>query len=108
MVPDWTNRSLCGDTCLSLVETLILTAEATGDESLVQSGGQPFFGQATHFVSYTWSAVFFDLFETIATQCEKSGVDVEKTFFWIDIFAVNQAVHTVLTAGCCFYSATVY
>ena len=93
LTPLWSNRSLTAHTCRSVVETLVLAAAATGDDSFVQDAtGCPYFGTTTVFISYTWSAVFADLIETLSTaKCE---MGIEKHFFWIDIFAVNQCCHT--------------
>ena len=46
----WTIRALTSNTCLSLVETLIIANELTLDPAFVQdANGQPYFGVATHF-----------------------------------------------------------
>ena len=86
-------RSLTHRSGLSLVETLIKTADATGDRRLTHSAdGPPYFGDVADFVSYTWHGTSCgELWRTLKTRAmcdDPTGVD--ELFHWIDVFAVAQ------------------
>ena len=62
------------------------------EENQTIDKSQPF-GTATHFVSHAWKYGFYDLvaaleifYNSLSTEEKLSG----KTFFWIDMFVVNQ------------------
>ena len=54
----WVFRSfLARSTCLSLIETLMIARDLTGDDTFTHDpSGEPFFGRATIFISYFWQA----------------------------------------------------
>jgi hypothetical protein len=54
----WVFRSfLARSTCLSLIETLMIAGDLTGDDTFTHDpSGEPFFGRATIFISYFWQA----------------------------------------------------
>ena len=94
----WCIRALTRSTTLSLVETLILAYELTNDRRFISDqNGRPYFGRATHFVSYFWAAPFSNLIGALAAEgageLEVKGGD--PAFFWIDIFSVAQCKHSV-------------
>ena len=90
---DWTIRSLAAATAqASLVETLQVAAKLTGDKRFIHDAdGRPFFGRATHFISYFWAAPFGRLGGALETQRAKSegGDSGAPSYFWIDIFCVG-------------------
>ena len=81
---------------LSLVETIVLAAELSGDSGLLaDSSGRPYFGTTTIFVSYSWAASFSNLLAALdAAGAASAG------FMWVDIFAVGQCRHTAHASEC--------
>ena len=76
----------------SLVETLQVAAKLTGDKRFIHDAdGRPFFGRATHFISYFWAAPFGRLGGALEMQRVKSdgGDSGAPSYFWIDIFCVG-------------------
>jgi tetratricopeptide (TPR) repeat protein len=88
----WVIRALTGrSTLLSLVETLMIAAAITGDDSFTHDAeGQPFFGCATVFISYFWHAPFPQLAGAIGRRHDPAS----GAFYWIDILNVAQCRHT--------------
>ena len=88
----WTARSLANTpAALSLIETLLLAAEFTGDARFAHDAeGRPFFGRTSHFISYCWAAPLSRLLASL----EAKGAASEGGFFWIDIFSVAQCKHS--------------
>lgn len=85
--PPWSIRWLTGKTSLSLVETLMVAAESTGDSSLTHdSHGRAYFGSPTVFLSYTWSSALATTLEAI--QAKESTDD--NHYYWFDLFCVPQ------------------
>ena len=67
--PEWSIRYLSGGKSLSLVETLCLAEKVTGDTSFTHDAeGRPYFGPATHFLSYPWSSRYSKILEAIDAQ----------------------------------------
>eukprot|EP00750_Incisomonas_marina_P002810 INCI12697.2.p1 GENE.INCI12697.2~~INCI12697.2.p1 ORF type:complete len:681 (+),score=120.89 INCI12697.2:109-2151(+) len=88
----WCMRSLACPTTLSVVETLQLAFDVTGDSAFVQdASGKPYFGTATQFVSYYWKAPFLALLSAMDSEGASTAEDA---FFWVDIFCVAQCKHT--------------
>ncbi|KAJ8598954.1 hypothetical protein CTAYLR_009933 [Chrysophaeum taylorii] len=85
--PPWSIRFLTGGTELSLVETLLLAAEVTGDRSFTHdANGRPYFvGSTTHFLSHTWTSSFSTTLAAVAQQDPP-----EDNYFWVDMFCVAQ------------------
>mmetsp|Transcript_5126 Transcript_5126/g.6698 ORF Transcript_5126/g.6698 Transcript_5126/m.6698 type:complete len:700 (+) Transcript_5126:91-2190(+) len=54
---------------------------------------RPWFGNADFFVSHAWSRPFVDLIKGLANKQStglENDLDHWNTYFWIDVFAVNQ------------------
>ncbi|KAJ8598956.1 hypothetical protein CTAYLR_009935 [Chrysophaeum taylorii] len=84
--PPWSIRFLTGGTELSLVETLLLAAEVTGDRSFTHDANcRPYFESTTHFLSYTWTSSFSTMLAAVAQQDPP-----EDNYFWVDMFCVAQ------------------
>jgi hypothetical protein len=52
-------------------------------------------GPVTYFISHRWQASFRDLVELVTDYCctlhsSRLELNPDKTFLWIDLFAVNQ------------------
>ena len=91
----WQFRALTANsTDLSIVETYIIAAELTGDESFVEDEeGRPFFGTVTTFISYFWQAPFASLAAAI-DRCHDKGGRPPDAKYWLDILACSQNRHT--------------
>jgi hypothetical protein len=85
----WVIRAFTArSTWLSLVETLIIAAELTGDSTFTHDAeGSPFFGRATVFISYFWHSPFKKLVDAIGNRHEACS------YYWIDILNVAQCRH---------------
>eukprot|EP00854_Cymbomonas_tetramitiformis_P003868 gene3868-4829_t len=96
-------RALTLGTGRSLVETMVLAAQLTGDSSFLQNDtGDMFFGPAGTFVSYGWHGTCLsELCSALELLSEQDSEDrpaqavserpAQAThFWWIDIFAVAQ------------------
>jgi WD40 repeat protein len=98
----WCIRSLTLATGRSVVETLLMAWDITGDSRFVNSrSGKPFFGPSTIFASYAWHGMtMHSLLESLVDVTPKCGQFVPtaggqtEVFFWIDIFAVAQNRNT--------------
>ena len=88
----WVIRAFTArSTLLSLVETLMIAATITGDDSFIHDAeGRPYFGRAGVFISYFWQAPFDQLVDAIGRRHAPVG----DTFYWIDILNVAQCRHT--------------
>ena len=88
----WVIRAFTArSTMLSLLETLMIAAMITGDDSFTHDAeGQPYFGRATVFISYFWQAPFAQLADAIGRR----NALASGTFYWIDILNVAQCRHT--------------
>jgi len=70
----------------SLVETLQIASQLSGDSSFTHTpGGLPYFGPAQSFVSYGWHGTLISELHD-AMSSVRSSAD----FFWIDVFAIAQ------------------
>ena len=88
-VRPWSILALEKVTLVSLVETLYVAAEVTGDPSFLRDAdGRPYFGKPSVFVSYTWRNGFGDVFSAL------QGIVGSDAFLWWDIFAIGQCNHT--------------
>ncbi len=78
----WVIRAFTArSTMLSLIETLMVAAMITGDDSFTHDAdGQAYFGRATVFISYFWQAPFTQLADAIGRRQEPGS----GTFYWID------------------------
>ena len=88
-VRPWSILALESVTLVSLVETLYIAAEVTGDPSFLRDAdGRPYFGKPSVFVSYTWRNGFGDVVAAL------QGIVGSDAFVWWDIFAIAQCNHT--------------
>jgi hypothetical protein len=96
--PDWwCTRALTQYGDRSLVQTLLLAAELTGDRTLLaDADGNDYFGDATEFFSYCWKAELRAVFSCLERHQARRAqlAPAAPCFFWIDIFAVGQNQHT--------------
>jgi tetratricopeptide (TPR) repeat protein/cyclophilin family peptidyl-prolyl cis-trans isomerase len=88
----WVIRAFTArSTMLSLIETLMIAATITGDDSFTHDAkGRPYFGCATVFISYFWQAPFAQLADAIGRRHDRAS----GAFYWIDILNVAQCRHT--------------
>ena len=92
--PPWCCRGLTRMTARSLVETLEIARELTGDEAFVRDAdGRPYFGATTVFVSYFWRAPLRRLLSALEACALGGEAGLRREFFWLDIFAVAQCRH---------------
>jgi tetratricopeptide (TPR) repeat protein len=85
---EWSVCALTRSTGLSLIETLVLTAEARGEvvDALI--------GLATTFFSYSWEGTKLgDMLDAIERRlAELEAADGETRYVWIDMFAASQTL----------------
>jgi len=85
---EWSVCALTRSTGLSLIETLVLTAEARGEvvDALI--------GLATTFFSYSWEGTKLgDMLDAIERRlAELEAADGVTRYVWIDIFAASQTL----------------
>jgi len=84
----WSVCALTRSTGLSLVETLVLTAEARGEVA------DALIGLATTFFSYSWDGTKLgDMLDAIERRlAELEASDGVTRYVWIDIFAASQTL----------------
>lgn len=84
------------DVCEQIVKPLTLDTNLSFAELTLQrksEGTAMVFGVATHFISHAWKYKFCDLvaaLEIAFNALPKEEQAVGKTYFWVDLFAVDQ------------------
>ncbi|CAB9497671.1 Kinesin light chain [Seminavis robusta] len=52
--------------------------------------GEDHVGEATHFLSYSWSYTVGDIVDTLSDFCQANGLNPKRTYIWICCLCVNQ------------------